>query len=127
MIEHPEQRVELPARPASVGAARSFVGRALNSIGVPPDVCDATLLLTSELVTNAVLYAGGVVTVGVGLAAGMLRVTVGDDSAEHPRPQNPTATDTSGRGLLLVDALAAAWGVDTPPDDGKVVWFEMSP
>jgi hypothetical protein len=53
-----------------------------------------------------------------------LRIAVVDSSPAGPRPQDPEMTDTSGRGLLLVDALAASWGWE-PSGRGKIVWFEL--
>ena len=42
-----------------------------------------------------------------------------------PEPQPPSATEEHGRGLVLVDAVASAWGLDVLPGSGKVVWAEL--
>lgn len=113
-----------PARPASVGRAR----RALSD-WLPKDVPDALhadlTLLTSELVTNAVRYGGGVedrVELVVWAADGHYWLAVSDPGDGRPvMRQPPDVQRESGRGLLLVDALAAAWGVRARPYRGKSV------
>jgi anti-sigma regulatory factor (Ser/Thr protein kinase) len=119
-------RLELPPRPTTPRDARRFVCDVLREHGVDGgEVAEAALLLTSELVTNAVLYAAGTINVGVDLDLTRVRVEVGDTSSDAPAPRDATAEETSGRGLHLVAAIARAWGVRNEPDDGKVVWFEL--
>jgi anti-sigma regulatory factor (Ser/Thr protein kinase) len=82
-------------------------------------------LLTSELVTNALVHTDdeAILTATVGPRG--LRVEVRDFVARRPRLRVPAADDgTNGRGLLLVQSLAAAWGV-RPHAVGKSVWFEL--
>ncbi|WP_323177931.1 ATP-binding protein [Streptomyces sp. NBC_00083] len=89
------------------------------------DTADVAELLTSELVTNALIHTdrGAVVTAVVRESG--LRVEVKDFVAELPTPYRPTTGDgTHGRGLLLVEALADSWGV-REHDRGKIVWFEL--
>ncbi|MEU9981570.1 ATP-binding protein [Streptomyces sp. NPDC050856] len=91
-----------------------------------PETTDAAELLTSELVTNALIHTdhGAVVTARV--TPGRLRVEVRDFVPEPPRPHLPECGErTHGRGLFLVQALADEWGVTTH-GMGKVVWFELS-
>ena len=110
--------------PSSAGAARRFVGDALSHLGVGGGtLAETAVLLTSELVTNAVVYTAGTIEVAVQRADGAVMVSVGDQSEVTPRPREPELGDTSGRGLGLVEALSEAWGVDQPPDNGKAVWF----
>ncbi|MFI5620454.1 ATP-binding protein [Streptomyces sp. NPDC051567] len=92
-----------------------------------PDATEAAELLVTELVTNALVHTGQGAEVSVSLAATRLRVEVRDYATRRPRPYVPTVDDgTHGRGLVLVEALADTWGVDTPPlGRGKVVWFEL--
>ncbi|MFH8366744.1 ATP-binding protein [Streptomyces sp. NPDC018031] len=100
-----------------------------------PGRADAAELLTSELVTNALVHTddGAVVTVTLDgghpteRRRGRLRVEVRDFVDRRPTPRrHPEGAEegTSGRGLLLVNALADAWGVRAQ-DVGKVVWFEL--
>jgi anti-sigma regulatory factor (Ser/Thr protein kinase) len=119
-------RLQLPPRPTSPGEARRFVREVLRDHGVAPgEVVEAAQLLTSELVTNAVLYAAGTIDVDVDLDLTGVRVEVADHSQEEPRARDATAEHTSGRGLHLVQAMARTWGVDQLQEEGKVVWFEL--
>jgi anti-sigma regulatory factor (Ser/Thr protein kinase) len=119
-------RLELPARPTSPGEARRFVGAVLRDHGFATgEVVEAAVLLTSELVTNAVLYSAGTINVDVDLDLTAVRVEVADTSADPPSPQETTPEATSGRGLHLVEAMARAWGIEQQRDAGKVVWFEL--
>ena len=86
------------------------------------------MLVTSELVTNAVKHT----TEACELHAWYreeppsLRVEVCDSSQHLPTVPPRAAPDSpGGRGLLLVDALATAWGTERR-STGKVVWFEMN-
>jgi two-component sensor histidine kinase len=84
-------------------------------------------LLASEVVTNAVKHgpSGGLVEVGVSRAGDRLRVAVRDETERRPVRLEPEPTALSGRGVLLVDRLSAAWGVE-PEGRTKTVWFEVS-
>ncbi|MEV8532715.1 ATP-binding protein [Streptomyces sp. NPDC051211] len=89
------------------------------------DTAEVAELLATELVTNALVHTDQGAEVCVRLADTRLRVEVRDCTARRPRPYVPIADDgTHGRGLMLVQALADAWGVD-PAGAGKVVWFEL--
>lgn len=94
-------------------------------------LADTAELLTSELVTNALQHTAGgaVLTATFSADTGpRLRVEVRDSLARRPRLCTADAASdhaTSGRGLLLVQALADSWGVRTG-DSGKVVWFELT-
>lgn len=80
----------------------------------------------TELVTNAVLHAGTDVRVALRRDEDTLRVEVADGSAAAPARRRYADDAQTGRGLLLLDALATSWGVDPlPAGEGKVVWFEV--
>ena len=128
----------LPPEPASAGAARNFLRDRFAEWGLLSIIDDAQLALT-ELVTNAVLHARTPLTVSVSCTRGFVEIAVFDGSAVLPatRPAGDVAGDAAdvirphvqdsgetarGRGLLLVDALAAEWGV-SPQSDGKAVWI----
>jgi anti-sigma regulatory factor (Ser/Thr protein kinase) len=90
-----------------------------------PGRSDIAELLTSELVTNALVHTDhdAVLTATVGPAG--LRVEVRDFVSRRPQPRTQNAGDgTHGRGLVLVQSLADAWGVRAH-GVGKVVWFEL--
>jgi hypothetical protein len=91
---------------------------------------DDAVLLTSELVTNAVVHAGTPVQVTCRLADGAVEVVVSDGQPgrlvpEAPEPQPVPTERTGGRGLLLPAALASAWGV-AYGRSSKAVWFRLT-
>jgi anti-sigma regulatory factor (Ser/Thr protein kinase) len=92
--------------------------------GPTPDVCDTAELLTSELVTNALLHAGTDLTVHVETAGERIRIAVDDGSDVAPRVGALDDVSCGGRGLPLVAALAQRWGWEALPH-GKRVWFEV--
>ncbi|MER5513621.1 ATP-binding protein [Streptomyces sp. NPDC002677] len=82
-------------------------------------------LLTSELVTNALVHTDREAVLTAVVGPGQLRVEVRDFVGRRPRVCAPDTGDgTHGRGLVLVDSLADAWGVQ-PHEVGKSVWFEL--
>jgi anti-sigma regulatory factor (Ser/Thr protein kinase) len=107
------ERLDLPADPASVRAARVFVTELLEAWGCK-GLADTAGLLTSELATNVVLHARTSFAVVVARTLGGARVDVLDRSPIGPvlRGHDPNAP--SGRGLALVASLANEWG-RTPP------------
>ena len=118
-------RCRLPRDPAGPGIARRFVERRLVEWGHADDV-DVALLLTSELVTNALLHAGGVDEISLEERGPYVRVAVHDPSPLLPRPRNYDAEAVTGRGLSLVRQVALVSGV-TRTGAGKAVWFELGP
>ncbi|MEU6989801.1 ATP-binding protein [Streptomyces sp. NPDC046465] len=119
----------LPPHPASVSLARTRVREHLAAWGHTADrgAFDDTVLLVSELATNAVLHGVVVerefeVAVTV-LADGSCFIEVSDDSPAEPVPRTSgTWDDESGRGLRLLDTVAEAWGVWRRGRYGKTVW-----
>lgn len=112
-----------------VAHARHCVARTLH--GLPADLVDTAVLLTSELVTNAIVHGcrrtdrPPAVTVAVLAPAGRVRVEVGDTGPSADlAPRAVTASSEGGRGLLLLDVLAADWAHHRLPD-GLLVWFEL--
>jgi len=55
-----------------------------------------------------------------------LRIAVRDAGPDSPRRQPPVTDRESGRGLALLEALCADWGIDTQPTDGKRVWCDLA-
>jgi len=83
-------------------------------------------LLTSELVTNALIHTDHDAVLIATVEPHGLRVEVRDFVARRPRLRVPIADDgTHGRGLVLVQSLADAWGVRAH-GVGKAVWFELA-
>ncbi len=108
--------------------ARSFVigelDRLLNA-AAPRPLCDDIQLVVSELVTNAVRAGSPAVTVGVSVRDGRLVIQVGDRAGGWPQPRVAGEHDVTGRGLALVSAVCASWGVRLA-EQGKIVWAEVA-
>lgn len=121
------RRLNLPAVPSSVGAARRFVRQVLLDGGLE-DAVDVTTLLVSELATNAVLHARTDFAVEVSADREGVRVEVLDGSdvpAQHRQNSNAAAT---GRGVAMVDRLASSWGsypASARSGFAKGVWFTV--
>lgn len=112
--------------PQAVGHARRFTRRTLRSWNVPADAQDAVLLIVSELVTNALVHTDGRVRLDLTLVNHRLRVAVADASPRTPvKPTSIGWEATGGRGILLVEAMSAAWGT-VPVSGGKQVWSEVT-
>ena len=118
------QQRTLPPDPSSAMAARAFAREVLSGWREPAAV-ETVLLLVSELVANAVFHAGTKVEVVMRRYGGRLRVEVSDESPVLPAAREFDTDATTGRGLALVERLAAAWGAEARPDHGKIVWFEV--
>jgi anti-sigma regulatory factor (Ser/Thr protein kinase) len=90
------------------------------------EATEAARLLVSELVTNCVIHAHSMITLAIDCDDRHVAVAVGDDGEGMPHIRdNVTDTDTGGRGLQLVEALAGEWGIWPREDGGKVVWFKL--
>jgi anti-sigma regulatory factor (Ser/Thr protein kinase) len=113
---------ELPASIGSARVARQLVRSTLG--GFPEPVVEVAELLVSELVANAVRHAGSAPIVRIEVASAGIRVAVQDASATIPQVQLPSEEARGGRGLVLVDSLAASWGWSKTAE-GKRVWFTL--
>jgi hypothetical protein len=112
----------LEPRPTTPSRVRRLIRGTLAEWGLE-DLTDVTELLATELVTNAVRYAGGAISVRM-LRTEALLFEVSDEDQRRPVLRRAADTDEGGRGLQLVSRLARSWGASgkTP---GKVVWFEL--
>lgn len=117
-------RTALGSAPTAVGAARRYVRGVLQSQRVDEKVTGIVELLTSEIVTNAVLHAEGAGELTLTVTGDTIRVEVDDPSALRPVRRSVGGDAVGGRGLAIVSALARAWGVE-PGHHGKRVWFEV--
>jgi len=117
------EHLSLDPVPASVSTARKFVREVLGP--VDEDLRDTVLLLSSELVTNAILHAHTPVQLGMVVDHAYVLVCVADrmpgvtlEAGDHSRDR------PGGRGLALVADLSAQWGT-VPVTGGKTVWFTV--
>ncbi|RBY92990.1 ATP-binding protein [Blastococcus sp. TF02A-30] len=119
--------IDLTPTPASIRAARRLTCELLRSWRAPHDEEDAALLVT-ELVANVVDHVGGesVLTLELSLSEDWLRIAVVDGSAVRPVVLGLSGERPRGRGLQMVQAIAARWGCEDH-DGGKRVWVELSP
>lgn len=116
--------LQLPAASTSAREARGFTREALNRWQLD-GIGDDALLVVTELVTNAVTHARSECELRLSLGPHALRIEVLDRGAGTPDPLPPSATRNHGRGLHMIDAVAAAWGVEPVPAGGKLVWAEI--
>lgn len=121
--------LEIPGRPEHVREARAFAARILASLG---PAAETAVLLTSELVTNAVRHSrsrrpGGTVSLVILEGPDGVRVEVTDDGCETGVPVVKADTFASdGHGLMLVQSLAAQWGYLRSGAAGTTVWFRLA-
>jgi hypothetical protein len=94
------------------------------SANLSDDACDRAVLLTSELVTNALVHSDGDQRLTVTTRPGGVRVEVGDDSSDLPELKPCDDYATTGRGIQLLDLCATTWGVRRT-QRGKCVWFDI--
>ena len=118
-------RIRLTASPVAAGEARGRVRAAIRAWDIPVEE-DIAVLLTSELVTNAISHeAGTTIMLSVTSSSGMLRVDVHDTSRTWPVLMDASADAEAGRGLMLVATLSATWGIYRTPA-GKAVYFTLA-
>ena len=108
--------------PRLVSDARHFVLQ--HAPELDQETSDALVLLTSELVTNAVLHARTAIELGLTISDDSVVVTVHDLDLARPE-QNPYGQREGGWGLGLVAALAVESSMDTHPEGGKTAWFRL--
>jgi hypothetical protein len=117
-------RIRLAREPVAAAEARGHVRAVIRDWKIPVDP-DIAVLLTSDLVTNAILTGiGETITLAVRCSSGRLRIDVYDGSRALPTAGEPV-TPATGPGLALVAALAAAWGCFHTPA-GKAVYFTLT-
>jgi anti-sigma regulatory factor (Ser/Thr protein kinase) len=128
--------ITLAPVPSAAGLARRFTEAFLRKHDLGA-IAEAACLITSELVTNAIKATGATrapadpgeitppaVVARLRVSARVLRIEIWDNDPRLPVPAMPAALDEGGRGLMLVAALATAWG-HHPSASGKAVWAEV--
>ncbi|MGW5430117.1 SpoIIE family protein phosphatase [Streptomyces sp. NPDC004059] len=115
-----------PGDPEALSQARHLIRAAVRSWG-HRDRADEIELVADELITNALMHTEGSAIVTLRALDGghrRLRIEVEDSSSALPRRREAGEDGVSGRGLLLVEMLADAWGVEAR-GGGKAVWCEF--
>jgi anti-sigma regulatory factor (Ser/Thr protein kinase) len=106
----------------STPVARHWVSAHLRDL--PAEVTGCAALLTSELVTNAVLHAATPMCITLHTLPDRIRIDVADGNPAFPSIKEYGKDAATGRGLTLFNTLASNWGVQAV-DGGKIVWFEL--
>ena len=112
----------------SPAPARHWLTGLLTAEGVAPQTLEDAILVTSELVTNALIHGGGAPSLSVTLTSDAVRIAVSDATvgetvdATRVSPGSPSQSGAAGGlGLQIVERLALSWGV-VPLSAGKTVW-----
>jgi anti-sigma regulatory factor (Ser/Thr protein kinase) len=113
-----------PAERTAPRDARHFVADALKRWGHSPALVGDAQLVVTELATNAIVHAGSPFSVELQPNRRGVRLAVGDFSLIKPVVREGELLGTSGRGLRLIGALAADWGVELS-SDGKTIWADL--
>ena len=124
-----EYRLEFPAETASVPVTRGMVRLLCSAWEVPQEAAYTTMLLASEIITNAVVVSGGeVLRMTLRQVLDYLYFDCDDHDPVIPEtPAMPDGEELSGRGLPLVEELASTCGWDRLTDrQGKVRWFTLA-
>ena len=117
-------RKEFSAHPTSWRAAQRFAADVLDRLPLGRQIAETALIVTTELVSNAMVHAGTRIELCLSFWEGVLRIEVHDASSVVPlRCLRGSSLDT-GRGLSLVESLATRWGIEPEPG-GKDVWVEI--
>ncbi|MEU8956245.1 SpoIIE family protein phosphatase [Streptomyces sp. NPDC048518] len=114
------------ADPEGLADARAALREHLASWGLG-EVADDVEVAAGELLVNALVHTEGGAILTLEVLTGpprRVRLWVKDRSSDRPRKRTPGETATSGRGMLLVEAVASGWGVE-PRGEGKAVWCDF--
>ena len=109
----------------AVAPARRWARARVEDAGVHPALTELIVLLTSEVVTNAVAHSAPPVLLSLDVSPRRTRVEVRDSTVEVPVVKHARPTEVGGRGVMFVDVLSSAWGVERDGGGTKTVWFEV--
>ncbi|MFG1811666.1 SpoIIE family protein phosphatase [Streptomyces sp. NPDC049040] len=116
----------VPDEAAAVAESRRHTADQLDAWGVAEAAGFVVELVVSELVTNAIRYAGAPVLLRLVRTNTSLVCEVSDPSNTQPRLRRARTTDEGGRGLFLVAQLCDSWGARYDGPTGKTIWAEKS-
>ncbi|MEH1056445.1 ATP-binding protein [Micromonospora sp. CPCC 206171] len=118
-------QLDLPPGVHAPATARRTLIAVLVGWGFRDEVwLEQVALIVSELVTNAVRHGGGCLSLAAEAHDGRVLLSVADGSSVVPRERIPD--ESGGRGLAVIEALSARWGV-RHHQGGKQVWVELTP
>jgi anti-sigma regulatory factor (Ser/Thr protein kinase) len=119
------ERTFIRNTPDAPAVARRYVREALT--GLPLDVVDTVALMVSELATNCVRHAETDFSMTIEQTGRHVRVDIADGATGRVAARLPEPSESTGRGLCIVDRLSDEWGVTESLDrEGKSVWFMVS-
>lgn len=121
-------RLRLSPSPGSVAEGRRWAVRQARAAGADLSVQRTLELLSSELVTNAIVHTHTrrPITVDTTVYGGRLRMSVTDPDTTLPVVRPSSVSRPGGDGLRIIDVLADRWGIDLHPGVGKTVWVETN-
>lgn len=111
---------------ASAAAARRFVADVLVNRGYPDAAVEHAMLVTSEVVTDAVIHARTTIDVAVVASPSMARVEIHHGRNDEPVLDGDERSEEPVWRRLIVNACCEGWGVEPRPQ-GTCVWFELRP
>jgi anti-sigma regulatory factor (Ser/Thr protein kinase) len=113
----------LTAEPQAVGRGRKFVRKALTQWKVCDGAIADAVVVTSELVTNALNHTPGQkLLLKVVKVSGVIAISVWDPSDKEPEERQADEDDENGRGIPVIRSLSKDWGWNLDPHGGKIVW-----
>lgn len=117
----------LPGHRQSVAVGRHWVVRTSAERGVGGMANQVLELLSSELLSNAVLHGAGGQAIGVQMrhSVATVRVAVSDNGDHTPVVLDQDLAAVNGRGMAIVEAMSSRWGIEPRDEGGKTVWFEL--
>ncbi len=119
------ETIELPDANEAVRRGRRFTSELLARWQIPEPIHDDAVLITSELVTNAVVHGRAPIRLRLRTTRRELAIEVEDGSSAIPHKLRPAPEDLHGRGLAIVDQVAESWAA-RPTGHGKTVWGALA-
>ncbi len=117
----------LPGHRQSVAVGRHWVVRTTAERGVDGMANQVVELLSSELLSNAVLHGANGAAIGVQVrhTVTTVKISVSDAGDHNPVVLDNDPQSINGRGMAIVEAMSTRWGIEPHPEGGKTVWFEL--
>ncbi len=120
-----EQQPMTVSSTSELAAIRQAVGAQLSAAGFGARPVNDAMVMTCELIVNALDHAGSQAEVSVDVHGDEAKVEVHDFSSEWPVVRTADPARIGGNGLRIVEALSDKWGAYSHPSGGKSVWFSL--